>query len=46
MEENKDIHEENLIQDTQTPENTETQNQEDLSQKPTAEELLAEDKHR
>lgn len=46
MEENKDIHEENLDSNTENVQNTETQNQEDLSQKPTAEELLAEEKDR
>jgi len=46
MEENKDIHEENINSETQQPETTETDNQENVSQQPTAEELLAEEKDR
>ena len=46
MDENKDIHEENLDTNSQNTENTEQENQENLSQKPTAEELLAEEKDR
>ena len=46
MEENKDIHEENLDTNSQNTENTEQENQENMSQKPTAEELLAEEKDR
>ncbi|GGG62161.1 nucleotide exchange factor GrpE [Epilithonimonas arachidiradicis] len=46
MEENKDIHEENLDTNTQNTETTEPQNQENVSQQPTAEELLAEEKDR
>ena len=46
MEENKDIHEENLDTSSQNTENTEQENQENMSQKPTAEELLAEEKDR
>ncbi|MNK30361.1 heat shock protein GrpE [compost metagenome] len=46
MEENKDIHEENLNQETNTAESPETENQENVSQKPTPEELLAEEKDR
>lgn len=46
MDENKDIHEENLDTNSQNTENTEQENQENMSQKPTAEELLAEEKDR
>ncbi|ROI14834.1 MULTISPECIES: nucleotide exchange factor GrpE [Epilithonimonas] len=46
MDENKDIHEENLDTNSQNTENTEQENQENVSQKPTAEELLAEEKDR
>lgn len=46
MDENKDIHEENLDMNSQNTENTEQENQENMSQKPTAEELLAEEKDR
>ena len=46
MDENKDIHEENLDTSSQNTENTEQENQENMSQKPTAEELLAEEKDR
>lgn len=46
MEENKDIHEENLNQNTQNTETPEQENQENVSQQPTAEELLAEEKDR
>ena len=46
MDENKDIHEENLDTNSQNTENTEQENQENLSQKPTAEEVLAEEKDR
>ena len=46
MEENKDIHEENLDTSSQNTENTEQENQENVSQKPTVEELLAEEKDR
>ncbi len=46
MDENKDIHEENLDTNSQNTENTEQKNQENMSQKPTAEELLAEEKDR
>ena len=46
MNENKDIHEENLDTNSQNTENTEQENQENVSQKPTAEELLAEEKDR
>ena len=46
MDENKDIHEENLDTNSQNTENTERENQENMSQKPTAEELLAEEKDR
>ena len=46
MEENKDIHDENLDTNSQNTENTEQENQENMSQKPTAEELLAEEKDR
>ena len=46
MDENKDIHEENLDTSSQNTENTEQENQENVSQKPTAEELLAEEKDR
>jgi len=46
MEENKDIHEENLNTETTNTEATENVNQENVSQQPTAEELLAEEKDR
>ena len=46
MDENKDIHEENLDTNSQNTENTEQENQDNVSQKPTAEELLAEEKDR
>ena len=46
MDENKDIHEENLDTNSQNTENTEQENQENMSQKPTAEELVAEEKDR
>ena len=46
MDKNKDIHEENLDTNSQNTENTEQKNQENMSQKPTAEELLAEEKDR
>ena len=46
MDENKDIHEENLDTNSQNTEKTEQENQENMSQKPTAEELLAEEKDR
>ena len=39
MDENKDIHEENLDTNTQNTETTEQENQENVSQQPTAEEL-------
>ena len=46
MDENKDIHEENLDTNSQNTEKTEQENQDNVSQKPTAEELLAEEKDR
>ena len=46
MEENKDIHEENIDINAQNQEETTEQNQENLSQEPTAEELLAQEKDR
>ena len=46
MEENKDIHEENLDTSSQNTAKIEQENQENMSQKPTAEELLAEEKDR
>lgn len=46
MDENKDIHEENLDTNSQNTAKTEQENQENVSQKPTAEELLAEEKDR
>ncbi len=46
MEENKDIHEENLDMNNQNTASTAEDNQENVSQKPTAEELLAEEKDR
>lgn len=46
MEENKDIHEENPEINPQNPETSQEENQENLSQQPTAEELLAEEKDR
>ena len=46
MDENKDIHEENLDTNTQNTETIEQENQENVSQQPTAEELLAEEKDR
>lgn len=46
MEENKHIHDENLDLNTPNPETAEQENQENVSQQPTAEELLAEEKDR
>ena len=46
MDENKDIHEENLDTNSQNTAKTEQENQDNVSQKPTAEELLAEEKDR
>ena len=46
MDENKDIHEENLDTNSQNTAKIEQENQENVSQKPTAEELLAEEKDR
>lgn len=46
MDENKDIHEENLDTNSQNTAKIEQENQENMSQKPTAEELLAEEKDR
>lgn len=46
MDDNRDIHEENLTQDPQPKENPATENQENLSQEPSAEELLAQEKDR
>ena len=46
MEENKDIHEENLDANMQNTESSEQDNQENVSQQQSAEELLAEEKDR
>lgn len=46
MDENKDIHEENLDTNSQNTAKTEQENQDNVLQKPTAEELLAEEKDR
>ena len=46
MDENKDIHEENLDTNSQNTAKTEQENQDNVSQKPTVEELLAEEKDR